>query len=337
MAQLTATFETYDMSSNIKEEVASKIEMITPEETPLTSLIGRKKVETVHPEWLIDELASPDTDNNRPEGAEWTFDEIVAPSRVGTYCQISDKRLVISRTADDIAKHGRKKEVARMVAKRGVELRIDRELICLSNQASSAGTEDGGSNRKTAGLRAWIATNDQLGATGSSGGFNTSTKVVDAATNGTQRAFDKAGLDAAILAAYTAGGNPSIVMVSPYNKMVFSTWMDDANVAQPRVEYSRSKKNAILAAADVYVSDFGTFDVVPNRQMARKGADWARNVFVLDPEMVWLGIFHDISINDVAKTGDATKKALVTEWCLVMPNEKAHAVVADTYGMSAST
>jgi hypothetical protein len=337
MSQLTNTFESYDAPNSIKEEVASKIEMITPEETPLTSLIGRKPIKTVHPEWLIDELAATDINNNRPEGAEWNFDGITEPSRVGTYAQISDKRLVISRTADDIDKHGRKKEVARQVAKKGVELRIDREVICLSNQASSAGSGDAASNRKTGGFRAWLSTNDQLGSGGSSGGFNTSTKVVDAATDGSLRAFDKAGLDAAILAAYTAGGNPSIGMVSPYNKQVFSTFMDEANVALPRTEYSRTKKNAILAAADIYVSDFGSIDIVPNRQMARHGATIARNVFLIDPSMIHLGIFHDISIEDPAKTGDSTKKVLVTEWALIMPNEKAHAVIADVYGMSAST
>lgn len=337
MPQLANTFETYDLPKSIKEEVASKIEMITPEETPLTSLIGRKPIKTVHPEWLIDELATPDLDNNRAEGAEWDYDALTEPNRVGTYAQISDKRLIISRTADEIDKHGRQKELARAVAKKGVELRIDREVICLSNQASSAGSEDAATNRKTAGLRAWLATNDQLGATGASGGFNTSTKVVDAATLGNLAAWTKTMLDTAILQAYTSGGNPTICMVSPYNKQVFSTFMDEANVALPRTEFSRSKKNAILAAADIYVSDFGTIDVVPNRQMARYGAAIARNVFVLDPEMVHLGIFHDISVEDPAKSGDATKKVLVTEWALVMPNEKAHACIADVYGMSAST
>ena len=337
MAQLTNTFETYDMPNSVKEEVADKIELITPEETPMTSLIGRKPVKTVHPEWLIDELAATDIDNNRPEGAEWNYDAITEPARVGTYAQISDKRLVISRTADETDKHGRKKELARAVAKKGVELRIDREVIVLSNQASNAGSGDGATNRRTGGLRAWLATNDQLGGGGSSGGFNTSTKVVDAATVGSLAAWTKAMLDTAILQAYAAGGNPTICMVSPYNKQVFSTFMDDANVAAPRTEYSRSKKNAILAAADIYVSDFGTIDVVPNRQMARHGATIARNIFLVDPEMVHLGIFHDISIEDGAKTGDATKKVLVTEWALIMPNEKAHACIADVYGMSAST
>ena len=53
-----------------------------------------------------------------------------------------------------------------------------------------------------------------------SGGF--SAGIVGAATNGTQRALTKALLDTAISAAYVAGGNPKVFMVSPYAKTVFS-------------------------------------------------------------------------------------------------------------------
>ena len=50
MAQIANTFETYDAVGN-REELADKIYMITPEETPFLSLIGRKSVMSIHPEW----------------------------------------------------------------------------------------------------------------------------------------------------------------------------------------------------------------------------------------------------------------------------------------------
>ena len=43
MAQPTNTFDTYDAVGN-REELSDKIWMITPEETPFLSLIGRKNV-----------------------------------------------------------------------------------------------------------------------------------------------------------------------------------------------------------------------------------------------------------------------------------------------------
>ena len=44
------------------------------------------------------------------------------------------------------------------------------EVILLSNQASSAGSGNGATNRNLGGLRAWLSTNDSLGGGGSSGG-----------------------------------------------------------------------------------------------------------------------------------------------------------------------
>jgi hypothetical protein len=336
MAQVANTYETYDATGN-REELADKIYQITPEETPFLSLIGRKGVSSTHPEWQTDALGSVDTDNNQPEGNDWTYGAISPTSRVGNYTQISDKKIIISRTQDKTAKAGRKSELAREVAKKGVELRIDMEAITLSNQASSAGTGDGATNRKLGGFRAWLATNDSLGATGASGGFNSGTGVVDAATNGNQRAFSKAILDAVILSSYNAGGMGKTLMLSPYAKTVFSTFMSDSNVALQRFAANGKGQTTIVAAADMYLSDFGTISVVPNRQMARAGATVARNAFLIDPRMVKLGVFDDIQLVKPAKTGDAEKRVLVTEYTLLVNNEAAHGVAADLYGLTAST
>ncbi len=273
--------------------------------------------------------------NNQPEGNDWLYDAVSPTSRVGNYTQISDKKIIISRTQDHTSKAGRKSELAREIAKKGVELRIDMEVTALSNQASTAGTGNGATNRKLGGFRAWIATNDSV--SGSSGGFNSGTSVVDAATNGAQRAFSKAILDAVILSTYNAGGSPKTLMVSPYVKTVFSTFMADANVAPQRYETPSKGQTTIVAAADMYLSDFGPVSVVPNRQMARAGATVARNAFLIDPRMVSLGVFDDISLEKPAKTGDAEKRVLVTEYTLLVNNEAAHGCAADLYGMTASS
>jgi len=333
MAQIANTFETYDAVGN-REELADKIYQITPEETPFTSLIGRKSVASIHPEWQTDTLATPVTTNNQPEGNDWSFDAISPTTRVGNYCQISDKPIIISRTQDNTSKAGRKSELAREVAKKGVELRTDIEVTLLSNQAASAGSGNGATNRTSAGFRAWLATNDDLGAGGASGSF--SAGIQGAATNGTQRAFTKAILDSVILSTYNAGGNPDVLMVSPYVKTVFSRILDDADVVPLRKEL-KSGQATIVAAADMYLSDFGLITVVPNRQMARAGATVARNAFLVDPKMVVMGVFDDIQVHKPAKTGDAEKRVLNTEYTLVVQNEAAHGVAADLFGLTASS
>jgi len=333
MAQVANTYETYDATGN-REELADKIYMITPEKTPFLSLIGRKDAKSVHPEWQTDTLATPDPDNNVPEGNDWSFDAITATTRVGNYTQISEKSIIISRTQDTVDKAGRKSELAREIAKKGRELKIDMEVILLSNQAASAGTGNGATNRKLGGFRAWLATNDSIGGGGASGSF--SNGIQGAATNGTQRAFTKSLMDDVILSTTNAGGEADVLMLSNYNKTVFSRFLDDADVVSLRKEV-KGGQATIVAAADAYQSDFGLITVVPNVQMTRAGATIARNVFLIDPSMVAVAFLDDIAVRTPAKTGDAEKRVLNVEYTLMVANEAAHGVVADTYGISASS
>jgi hypothetical protein len=332
MAQVANTYETFD-AVGLREELADKIYQITPQKTPFLSLIGNKGITTTHPEWQTDTLATPDVNNNQMEGNDWTYDAITPTVKVGNYAQISEKTLLISRTLDKTDKAGRKSELAREVAKKGVELKIDMEVILLSNQASSAGTGNGATNRKLGGFRAWLTTNDSLGSGGSSGSFSSS--LVNAATNGTQRAMTKALMDEVILSTANAGGEADVLMLANYPKTVFSRFLDDADVVPLRREL-KGGQATIVAAADAYQSDFGLISVVPNVQMTRAGATIARNAFFIDPSMVSLGTFDDIQIHKPAKTGDAEKRALNVEYTLVVNNEAAHGVIADLYGISAS-
>jgi hypothetical protein len=333
MAQAANTFETYDAVGN-REELADRIWMITPEETPFLSLIGRKSVSSVHPEWQTDTLGAVDLTNNQPEGNDWSYDAITATTRVGNYTQISEKSLQISRTQENTDKAGRKSELAREVAKKSTELKIDMESIALYNQAASAGSGNGATNRKLAGFRAWLATNDSLGSGGSSGSF--SNGIQGAATNGTQRAMTKALMDDVVLSTANAGGKAKVFMMSNYNKTVASRFLDDADVVPLRKEVGKGQA-MIVGAADSYLTDFGLVTFVPNVQMTRAGSDIARNVFLIDPSMVTLGIFDDIQIHKPAKTGDAEKRVLNVEYTLIVNNEAAHGVIADTYGLSASS
>ncbi len=119
----------------------------------------------------------------------------------------------------------------------------------LSNNPSLAGATV--TARQSGGLRAWLATNDDFSAGGASGGFNAGTGIVDAATNGTlQRTFTKTLLDNVIETTYKAGGNPTILMLSPYAKRVFSTFMSDSNVAAFRTPLTGKSQGTIVGAAD---------------------------------------------------------------------------------------
>jgi hypothetical protein len=175
MAQLAGTTDTYDLKGQ-REDLMNKIFMITPEDTPFMSNIGRNRGSAVRHEWQTDVLAAPDTSNAQIEGDEYVYADRSPTVRVGNLMQISRKPVNISRTLEVVDKAGRQSEVAYQVAKAGKELKKDMEAILLANQASVVGNNS--TARKLGGFAAWLTTNVSRGATAAAGGYNTGTGLV---------------------------------------------------------------------------------------------------------------------------------------------------------------
>jgi hypothetical protein len=335
MAQVLNTYDTYT-SRRGRETLSDVIDRIDPDETPFMSTVGTESIDGTHPEWMTDTLATPNTANKFIQGDVYSLQAITSAVKVGNYTQISRKEFIISETEERVSKAGPRSDYNREMVKKGIELRIDQEVILIGNQASIAGNSS--TAPQLGSLRAWISTNDYMGTgspVGSSGGFNTGTNIVDAAVNaGTLRPFTKTLMDTAISAAYVAGGNVRMIMGSPLVKTVFSTFMADANVAPQRMATSATSQATIVGAADEYLSDFGKVSFVVNRQMARAGATVARNVYFLDTSKSKVGVLRPLQRDpDVAKTSDALPGVLKVEYTLISKNQAASAVVADVTGI----
>jgi hypothetical protein len=330
MAVVANTFQSTGAAGN-REELSDVVSRITPEDTPIYSMIEKVKFDTTHPEWTTDELAAPAA-NIQLEGDEYTFGATVPPSRLGNYTQIMRKDGVISETQNITDEAGRATKVKEQKLKKGVELRKDVEFSIVDANASVAGA-----TRESGSLSTWLKTNVSRGATGANGGFSTGTGLTVAPTNGTQRAFTKTLLDDVMQQGYVSGANFKHVFVSPYVKSVFVTFMSDSNVAQFRYAASTGKNNSIVANADIYEGPFGKVMIHPNRVMAGSAA-LARNAFLVDPEFLQFGWLRKIKEDkEVAKTGDAKKFVLIGEGALKTKNEKGLGVVADIFGLTVST
>jgi hypothetical protein len=133
-------------------------------------------------------------------------------------------------------------------------------------------------------------------------------------------------LKSAVKKAYTAGGNPTVLMVTPTQKQVVSGF---AGIAAQRFMAPANKQSTIIGAADVYLSDFGTISVVPNRFIPADSGDSGEVAFVLDPEMAAVAYLRPFATNELAKTGDADVTQLLVEYTLEVKNEAAHAIIAD--------
>lgn len=314
-----------------REELSDVVSRITPEDTPIYSMIPKGKCESVHPEWETDELAAPG-ENIQPEGNEYNFAAITPPERLGNYTQIMRKTWIISGTQEVVSEAGNVQKRKYQKLKKGVEVRKDVELAIVTNNASV-----GGATREFGGLPTWIETNANRDAGGSNGGFNSGTGLTVAAANGTQRAFTKVILDDVMKQGYEEGANFKVVSVSPYVKSVFVTFMSDTNVASFRYAANSGKGNSIVANADMYEGPFGKVTIMPNRVQAASAAV-ARNAFFIDTEFMefmWLRKIQEDK--DVAKTGDADKGVIIGEGTLKVKNERGLGVAADLYGLTASS
>jgi hypothetical protein len=330
MAVVTNTFRTPSAKGN-REELSDVVSRITPEDTPIYSLVEKVSFKTTHPEWLVDDLAAPAA-NIIEEGDDYTFSATTPATRYGTYTQIMRKEGIISGTQDATDNAASVEQVRYQKLKKGVELRKDAEFAIVDANAQVAGT-----TREFGSLSTWITSNVSRGSGGSNGGYNSGTGLTAVPTNGTQRAFTKTLLDTVMQQGYTSGANFRHLVVSPYVKSVFVTFMSDTNVASFRYAASSGKENSIIANADVYEGPFGKVMVHPNRVMAG-AAGLARNAFLIDTEHLSFGWFRKIAEDkEVAKTGDAKKFVILGEGALKVHNEKGLGVVADVFGLTAAS
>jgi hypothetical protein len=310
-----------------REELDDFVSLITPSDTPIYSMAGKEKAASKHPEWEYEDLDTTG-DNAQPEGNEFTFDSVTSPTRVGNYTQIFTKTFTFSGTQQAVDNAGPAEKAAHEKMKKGKALKKDIEYSILLNTASTNADP-----RRSGGLPTWLTTNVSRGSGGSSGGFSSGVTTVE--TTGTLRAWTKAQTDTLLQSIYQQGGDVTTVVTSPWNKGVFATFMSDANVAE--FKYAAGKgTNTIIGTADIYEGPLGTVKVVPNRVMATAAAT-ARRVYAIDPSMVkWLSL-RPIQEVEVAKTGDRESGVLLAEGTLKVVNEKGIGVIADVFGLTAST
>ncbi len=328
MAAVTNTFISTSAKGN-REELSDVVNRITPEDTPIYSAISKGKCSSTHPEWETDDLAAPDT-NVQTEGDVYSYDAMTPMVRVGNYTQIMSKTGIVSKTQEAVDNAGQAEKLKRMKLKKAIEIRKDVELAMVRNTASV-----GGATRKFGSIPSWAVTNVSRGAGGANGGFSQATGLTVAATSGTKRTLAKAQLDSVIQQCYESGASARNLYVSPYGKRAFSAILSDAATVPLRGSASGAN-NSILAAADVYESDFGKIMVIPNRVMVTSTT--ARNALLLDLEMLSFNWLRKIREDKkIAVNADANSFVMVGEGTLCVKNEKGIGVIADIFGINAST
>jgi hypothetical protein len=313
MTLTTGGFSTSIAVGN-REDLADEIYMISPEDTPFVSMIGRGKADAVFREWQTDTLTAVDRTNWQLEGDDVTPATSAPTVRVGNYCQISRKSWAISGTQEIVEKAGRSSEASYQKAKRGRELRIDIEAIALNTQGYSAGATN--AVRKARGLESWLATNTRRGSGGADA--TAATAAPTDATAGDMRTFTETLLIQLLQDMRVSGARGKTIMTGPVNRNRVSNFTGRGNF-----RHTSDNAEKIQGTASLYASDYGTLKVVDNLWQRE------RSVFVLDPDYLSIDYLRPIGSENLAKIGDSIRGYMLAEWTLKVDNEAAHGIVAD--------
>lgn len=314
MTQPTGVFSVYDASATTgvgrgnREDLVNTVYDISPTETPIFSSLSRTTATAVLHEWTTDALEAAAA-NEQVEGDDATLTVAKVKVRLNNRCAISTKTPGVTRTQQSVNKTGMQDEMAYQVGKHMKELKRDMEVMLTANTAKASGNDT--TARKSAGLPTWIATNrNGVGAAATGDGSDT-------ATDGTQRAFQESHLQEVSQECYDSGGEPSMLVVGPFNKKAVSNFAGNQN---RNVDASAKK---LVNSVMIYEDDFNTLKVIPDR-FSR-----SRDAFLLDPEYAKLAYLDDFDVQDLAKTGDNMRKLITCEWTLEVGNPAAHGIVAD--------
>jgi hypothetical protein len=335
MTVLTGSTITIGVTSGggLREDLEDTIWDLFPEDTWAVSNLDKTEATATGHEWLAQQLAAAAA-NIGVEGDDATFTSLTSPARFGNYCQIMSKTFLVSDTLEAVKKAGRSSEVARGAMVKMRELKRDLEFTILQNQAASAGGATtgramGGMEMWLSGYNANVAVNTTVTASTAhrstttaqtcttvpiTSGFPGATAPTDGSTTA---ALTATNVNFALQAAWSNGGNPTVILATANNK----TLIDSFTSVATRTVNIDVEQAPIIGAANVYISDFGRHTVILNR--------YGRNSVLLciDPNYWALAFLRQPQARQLAKTGDGTKYQIITEATLVCRNQQASAKV----------
>ncbi|ASP88170.1 hypothetical protein CDO26_27875 (plasmid) [Sinorhizobium meliloti] len=301
---------TTNQLTNAREDLSEVISNITPTITPFTTLIGKGKASNQRHEWFRESLAAPNANNALADGAVAPDATSTIPEKLSNMTQTFAKTVAVSGSAQAFKTVGAKNELNRQLVNKGLEIRRDVEAAFIS-----ANPSDSSSTRKLGGAIAWVKTNADVGDTGAVAGY--SGGAVGAVTAGTNRPFTEDMLLDALEGIFVNGGTPKKVMTGTAMKKKISSF----GISQKQ-QNAKDKTNH--QAVDLYVSDFGTVDLIAHPYWQVSTA-----VLAFDPELWNAAYARSFEKSELGKTGDFDAYLLTTEVTLECMNEAGNASILD--------
>tara|TARA_R110000796_G_scaffold46502_1_gene112370 strand:- start:4121 stop:5005 length:885 start_codon:yes stop_codon:yes gene_type:complete len=274
------TYTSYNQVG-LKENVDDLISNISPFATPMQAMIKNEKVNARTFSFLEDSLADSMV-NAQVEGSDASMMTLTDATERTNNTQIMSKAFQISATADAVATYGRAKETALQLAKKLKEIKKDYEHAMVGvTQASVAGSAS--TARKMTSLLNQITTNVDAG--GGSADALTEAKLLEAG----QTAYDN-------------NSDVDTFMIKPADAQIVAGF---SAAAGRNREINQGK--TLVNAIDIYVSPYGTYRVVLNRELKTDHA------LLIDPTMFKACTLRPFTRTLLAKSGDSDKHLVIGE------------------------
>ena len=318
MAVPTNTSTTYS-AVGIREDLSNVIYNIAPMDTPFFSGCGRTTADSTKFEWQTDTIAAGST-NQAVEGNDPTNNARANPVRLSNYTQISVYTIQTSGTNQAVDYAGRKNSQAYQLAKKAKQMKRDIEYMLTNNVVKAVG--DSTEARKSAGISTWLNTgylsNNSTSGSPTAGSLGTTAPVDASAT----ASITEANMRTVIKQVYEAGGDPDVILCKPAIKQAISDLAQ--SVSSLRTDTKGDAPAHVIAAVDVYVSDFGTFKIVSDRNQFRE-----KDVFFIDFDYWSVAYLRPFKTEALAKSGDSVRQMLVVEYGLEAKNQASSGTLAD--------
>jgi Family of unknown function (DUF5309) len=307
-------------AANVREDLSDIIYEIDPWETPFVAACGNQEADQPHTEWLVQALSAAD-DNAQPEGFRYAAMPLIGPARKNNICQIMVRSVTVSETYR-VSNAVGGDEFDRQTLLKGKELRRDLEWCVTRDSVRAAPAAPG--VRRMSGFLTWVSN----GSFGTGGALATGDGS-NGPTYGTVRALTLDLVGAALESAFDVGGRPTLALMSPRVKRIFSGLAQGGTgnpiAAQNMVMATAPREVTIVGAVDVYLSDFGRLELAPDIFMPPAVME------LIDVDYIELAPLpeRDMVLEEYAKVGDATDGAMIFEGTLRPTAPAAHAVVGD--------
>lgn len=278
--------------NSIKEDVTDIIYQITPEDTPFINMIGDTLANQPNHQWQSRDLSTRN-DNANVEGATFTFEAPVLPTRVNNLTQIIQKTARVSGTSQASARHAIQNLMADQIEQRSVEFKTDWEHAALRGSSASGNASD--TARRMDGLLNVITTNASAFASGTT--------------------FTETHFNDLMETVWNAGGKPRDALVNGFLKRRISTFVGGSTKRFDQTE------REVINTISMYESDFSTVAIQLSRDMPNAAA--ANSIAVLDRDMFASAFLRRITTERVAKVADSIDTVILGEVTLEFGNEAA--------------